>query len=61
MVSRIELDASDECSVERVRAAWTVAQDADRSDASRTDLLGEMGTQLGLIGILLRVIDGGER
>jgi len=59
-MSRIELDAADCGSVERAREAWAASQAVDTGAASRIDLLKLVGDLQGHLGILLRVIDGGE-
>jgi hypothetical protein len=60
-VSRIELDALDRGSVERARQTLADSQAVDFGHATDTELLSLIGSLQAQVGILLRVIDGGEQ
>ncbi|MEZ3180763.1 hypothetical protein KYY02_19345 [Streptomyces pimonensis] len=59
-MSRIELDAADRGSVGRAREVLATARATDYAALSRADLLMLVGDLQGQLGIVLRVVEGGE-
>jgi hypothetical protein len=59
-MSRIELDALDRGSVERARQTLAASEQVDFGHATEAELLSLVGSLQAQVGILLRVIDGGE-
>lgn len=59
-MARIELDEQDCGSVQRAREALAKSEAMDTGAATVTDLLMDIGRLRAALGIVLRIVDGGE-